>query len=89
MIRAYRASATHWGVEVKDTGIGIAQEHLSYIFEPFRQTDETVGRKYGGGALGLAIVQQLVLAMKGTVEVKSKFGQGTVFSVTLPLQLAP
>lgn len=87
VIRAFKANAAHWGIEVKDTGIGIAQEHLTYIFEPFRQTDETSGRKYGGVGLGLAIVQQLVTAMDGTVEVKSKFGQGTVFSVVLPLQL--
>lgn len=86
VIRAFKADASHWGIEVKDTGIGIAQEHLNYVFEPFRQTDETLGRKYGGVGLGLAIVQQLVMAMDGTVDVKSKFGQGTVFTVTLPLQ---
>lgn len=86
VIRAYKTNATHWGIEVKDTGIGIAQEHLAYIFEPFRQTDETSGRKYGGVGLGLAIVQQLVAAMNGTVDVKSKFGQGTKFTVNLPLQ---
>ena len=86
VIRAFKADDVHWGIEVKDAGIGIAQEHLSYVFEPFRQTDETLGRKYGGVGLGLAIVQQLVAAMNGAVEVKSKFGQGTVFTVTLPLQ---
>jgi signal transduction histidine kinase len=88
VIRAYKADAAHWEVEVKDTGIGIAQEHLTYIFEPFRQTDETAGRKHSGVGLGLAIVQQLVTAMKGTIDVKSKLGQGSVFTVNLPLQLA-
>ncbi len=88
VIRAYRANANYWGVEVKDTGIGIANEHLDYIFEPFRQTDETSRRKYGGVGLGLAIVQQLVTAMNGTVEVKSKFGRGSSFIVTLPIKLA-
>jgi len=88
LIHAYKANATHWGIEVRDTGIGIAQEHLSIIFEPFRQTDETSGRHYGGVGLGLSIVQQLVAAMDGTIEVKSKFGQGTVFTVILPLHLA-
>jgi two-component system chemotaxis sensor kinase CheA len=87
LIHAYQADATHWGIEVKDTGIGIAQEHLTYVFEPFRQTDETLGRKYGGVGLGLAIVQQLVTAMGGTVEIKSKLGQGSIFTVILPLQL--
>jgi carboxylesterase type B len=87
LIHAYQADATHWGIEVKDTGIGIAQEHLTYVFEPFRQTDETLGRKYGGVGLGLAIVEQLVPAMSGTVEIKSKLGQGSIFTVILPLQL--
>ena len=86
VVRVYKANATHWSVEVKDTGIGIAKEHLSYIFEPFRQTDETAHRKHGGVGLGLAIVQQLVTAMNGTVEVKSKLGQGSVFTVNLPIQ---
>ncbi len=86
-IRTYRENATHWAIEVKDTGIGIAQEHLTYIFEPFRQTDESMSRKHGGVGLGLAIVQQLVSAMNGTIDVKSKFGQGSQFTVILPLQL--
>ena len=86
-IQAYRDNATHWAIEVKDTGIGIAPEHLTYIFEPFRQTDESISRKHGGVGLGLAIVQQLVTAMNGTIDVKSKFGQGSQFTVILPLQL--
>ena len=86
-VRAFKSNATHWSVEVRDTGIGIAQEHLEYVFEPFRQTDESSGRQYGGVGLGLAIVQQLVKAMDGTVEVKSKLGQGSTFIVHLPLEL--
>jgi signal transduction histidine kinase len=86
-IQAYRDNATHWAIAVKDTGIGIAPEHLTYIFEPFRQTDESTSRKHGGVGLGLAIVQQLVSAMNGTIDVKSKFGQGSQFTVILPLQL--
>ena len=88
VVRAFKVNGARWGIEVKDTGIGIAQEHLTYIFEPFRQTDETSGRKHGGVGLGLAIVQQLAAAMDGTVEVKSKFGQGSTFTVILPLHLA-
>ncbi|MCA9956842.1 MAG: hypothetical protein KC434_19060, partial [Anaerolineales bacterium] len=86
-VRAFKSNATHWSVEVRDTGIGIAQEHLEYVFEPFRQTDESSGRQYGGVGLGLAIVQQLVKAMDGAVEVKSKLGQGSTFIVHLPLEL--
>lgn len=86
-LHASLADATHWEIVVKDTGIGIDAEQLAYVFEPFRQIDETSSRKYGGVGLGLAIVQQLVEAMNGTVAVKSKLGQGTVFTVRLPLQL--
>ncbi|MCA9961903.1 MAG: hypothetical protein KC443_22850 [Anaerolineales bacterium] len=86
-LHASLADAAYWEIVVKDTGIGIDAEQLAYVFEPFRQIDETSSRKYGGVGLGLAIVQQLVEAMNGTVAVKSKLGQGTVFTVRLPLQL--
>jgi signal transduction histidine kinase len=76
---------THWLLQVQDSGIGISDENLSFIFEPFRQADETLGRKFGGVGLGLAIVKQLVMAMNGDVHVESKIGQGSTFIVTLPL----
>jgi signal transduction histidine kinase len=88
MIRVFKADANHWGIEVEDTGIGIAQEHLAHVFEPFRQTDETSSRKYGGVGLGLTIVQQLVTVMKGKIDVKSKLGRGSTFTVVLPLLLS-
>lgn len=88
-VYAFKADEAHWKIEVKDTGIGIAPEHFTYIFEAFRQADETTARKHGGVGLGLSIVQQLVLAMDGTVDLKSKLGQGSVFTVTLPLRKAP
>lgn len=88
IILAADANASHWQIEVKDTGIGIASEQLAYVFEPFRQIDETASRKYGGVGLGLAIVHQLVTAMDGTIEVKSRVGQGSTFCVSFPLQPA-
>ncbi len=87
-VYAFKSDEAYWKIEVKDTGIGIAPEHFSYIFEAFRQADETSARKHGGVGLGLSIVQQLVMAMDGTVELKSKLGQGSVFTVTLPLRKA-
>ncbi len=84
-IRINQDGAEHWIIQVKDTGIGIAEEDRAFIFEPFRQADETIGRRFGGVGLGLAIVQQLVIAMHGRVDVESKVGQGSTFSVTLPL----
>jgi signal transduction histidine kinase len=86
-ISARREGDAHWLLQVKDSGIGISEENLNFIFEPFRQADETVGRQFGGVGLGLAIVKQLVMAMNGDVRVESKIGQGSTFIVILPLHM--
>lgn len=87
-VEAFMQHNTHWGLRVRDTGIGISKEAQAYIFEPFRQVDETSERKHDGVGLGLAIVQELVTAMNGKVSVESKIGHGSTFTVTLPLQAA-
>lgn len=85
-IHVHKDGDKHWALQVTDTGIGISEENLTYIFQPFRQIDETMGRKSNGVGLGLAIVQQLTTMMNGTVTVKSKVGQGSTFTVILPLR---
>lgn len=85
-VAARRGNNMAWEIEVKDTGIGISEEALAYVFEPFRQVEETVDRGYGGVGLGLSIVQQLVTAMNGRIQVASEVGQGSRFTITLPLQ---
>lgn len=71
-------------IKVWDSGIGIPEDKLATIFEPFKQVDETVTRQYQGTGLGLAIVKQFSEALGGTVSVESKAGQGSTFTLTLP-----
>lgn len=71
-------------VEVSDTGIGIAPEALSTIFEEFRQVDSNLTRRYGGAGLGLAIAERLAGQMHGTLRVSSEVGQGSTFVLEIP-----
>jgi signal transduction histidine kinase len=77
----------HWQIVVQDTGIGIPPHALEFVFEEFRQVDQSSLRKYGGTGLGLAIVQRYTRAMGGSVNVKSELGKGSTFTVTLPFKV--
>ncbi len=70
---------------VEDTGKGIASDKLNLIFEEFYQVDYSLSRQHGGAGLGLAITKQFVTAHYGTLEVESTYGQGSIFSFTLPI----
>jgi PAS domain S-box-containing protein len=74
-----------WVIMVCDTGIGIPPHKLETIFTEFHQLDNSATREYGGTGLGLAIVRKLVTAMAGTIRVSSTLGEGSTFTVTLPL----
>lgn len=71
--------------EVSDTGIGISEEFLPQIFEPFSQEDTTIQSRYSGSGLGLAIALHDAELMRGDISVVSKKGQGSTFTVTLIL----
>lgn len=76
----------YWMMEVRDTGIGISPEAQTYIYDPFRQAEESVIRRREGVGLGLSIVKQLVAAMNGAISLKSTLGRGSTFTVVLPLR---
>ncbi|MBK9168721.1 MAG: response regulator, partial [Bryobacterales bacterium] len=74
---------------VRDTGIGIPKELHATIFDPFRQADESVARRYGGTGLGLAISSELVSLMQGRIWLESAAGEGSTFYFTVTLGKAP
>ena len=74
--------------EVRDTGIGIDTDKLSVIFEKFTQIDASPTRRYEGAGLGLAITRELCAMMGATIDVSSRPGDGTCFTVLLPIQVA-
>ena len=84
-VHAYRPDVDHWALKVSDSGHGIPPEAQAYVFEPFRQADDSLTREHTGAGLGLAIVKQLTDLMGGEITLKSVVGHGSTFTVVLPL----
>jgi len=81
----YQPQAGHFRIAVSDTGIGIPENQQKIIFESFRQVDGGVSRKYEGTGLGLTIAKNMTELMGGHIELESREGRGTTFTVVLPL----
>jgi signal transduction histidine kinase/ActR/RegA family two-component response regulator len=73
-------------IEVVDTGIGMAREQVSRLFQDFSQLDESTTRQFGGTGVGLSIAMRLARAMGGDLTVKSRPGHGSIFQLVLPAQ---
>ncbi|MBO9407363.1 PAS domain-containing protein [Shimia sp. R9_1] len=72
-------------IHVSDTGVGIAEDKLDRVFEAFKQVDNSATRTFDGSGLGLAITKGLIDVMEGQISVSSVLGEGTTFSIVLPL----
>lgn len=84
-----KKNEAYYKFEVRDNGEGITEEMQQRLFLPFEQERADTYHQYGGSGLGLAIVKNLVDLMKGTIACESRKGEGTVFTVILPFELAP
>ena len=73
---------------IEDTGIGMSTEFMAHMFEPFEQAKNMSNRQYKGTGLGLPISHNLVQMMHGEIQVESVQGQGSVFHITIPLQIS-
>ncbi|CAK3513370.1 ATP-binding protein [Vibrio crassostreae] len=77
-------SETHLVFGVSDTGIGMSESQLDKVLEPFTQADNSISREYGGTGLGLTIVEKIVSALGGGLEIKSTLNVGTTVSISVP-----
>jgi CheY-like chemotaxis protein len=72
------------GFTISETGIGMTEEQLGRLFEPFSQVDNSTTKKYGGTGLGLAITRKFCQILGGDISVTSRFGEGSTFTISLP-----
>ena len=86
-LKEENVNGNHWiSFHVKDDGIGMTQEQIDQVFEPFSQADNSTTRKYGGTGLGLAITKRYCEMLGGMIEVESQPDFGSTFSIYIPVQ---
>ncbi len=88
IVSHYRATTLHagiWSIDVRDTGIGMSPAQVEKIFKPFVQADSSTTRRFGGTGLGLTIAHELARLMNGELSATSVEGEGTTFTLTLPV----
>ncbi|MBS3998255.1 MAG: response regulator [Hydrogenophaga sp.] len=88
MLPAQGSQRARLRLQVQDSGVGIAQKHQAGIFDAFTQADASTARRYGGSGLGLAICSRLARLMGGEITLNSELGQGSTFTLLLPLRAA-
>ena len=88
VISTYRRASREIAVAIADTGIGIAPEEQGRVFEDFHQVDSSPTRERGGAGLGLSICRRLAVMLGGTIELESKPGEGSTFTLVLPAREA-
>jgi signal transduction histidine kinase/DNA-binding response OmpR family regulator len=90
VVRGKQANGVDWvGMTVKDSGIGIPPDKIDHVFEEFSQADEKTTRDYGGTGLGLPISRRFCQMMGGDITVESTVGEGSTFTIHLPVQVEP
>ncbi len=82
--KSVRNNIAYFSIKVQDSGIGISEEQIQYIFDPFHRVESSMISKIEGSGLGLAIVKALVDSLGGTVSVESRLGYGSAFTINLP-----
>ena len=89
VVMAYAYDAGALIVSVRDSGIGMNQEQLARLFQPFVQADATTARRFGGSGLGLAIIKGLLDQAGGAIQVESHPGEGSIFRIGMPCLISP